>query len=342
LRRSGRAKKDIFYADRAESDEDFKEEQAEDEEAPKKPLKRSRSSSTPSPRKPTPKKGKAEDKSEFYRENGYLVVNDVLSKEELDKMKEEILNICKGKYGKINGLQEIQEGESDDNIIKKYLAFHFPHKMSAHFKELMSHPNIVKVLNELIGPNVKSMQSMFFVKAAGKPGQAWHQDEWYIPTRDRSLTAVWIAVDDATIENGCLWVIPGSHKPGVLYPQKQHNDPKFDSAGESYNFPHKDEEAVPVEIKAGSVVIFNGYLLHRSLPNTAQSGFRRALANHYMSAESLLPWRWDERLKNVTDDNRDIVIVSGTDPYDYKGVENLTYPYIRSDKPVEGKTFNEV
>ncbi|HEV8556570.1 MAG TPA: phytanoyl-CoA dioxygenase family protein [Actinophytocola sp.] len=42
------------------------------------------------------------------------------------------------------------------------------------------------------------MQSMLFIKSAGKPGQAWHQDEAHIPTRDRSLTAVWIALDDAT------------------------------------------------------------------------------------------------------------------------------------------------
>ena len=56
---------------------------------------------------------------------------------------------------------------------------------------------------------IKSMQSMLFIKPAGKPGQAWHQDEYYIPTRDASLTGVWIALDDATIENGCLWVRPG-------------------------------------------------------------------------------------------------------------------------------------
>ena len=64
----------------------------------------------------------------------------------------------------------------------------------------------------MIGPNVKAMQSMLFIKAEGKPGQAWHQDEYYIPTRDRSLTAAWIALDDATVENGCLWVLPGSHR----------------------------------------------------------------------------------------------------------------------------------
>ena len=48
------------------------------------------------------------------------------------------------------------------------------------------------------------MQSMLFTKGEGKPCQAWHQDECFIPTRDRSLTAARIALDDATVENGCL------------------------------------------------------------------------------------------------------------------------------------------
>jgi hypothetical protein len=57
--------------------------------------------------------------------------------------------------------------------------------MMAHH---LAHPVIVDVLTKIISPNVKCMQSMLFIKAAGKPGQAWHQDEDFIPTRDRSLT----------------------------------------------------------------------------------------------------------------------------------------------------------
>ena len=138
----------------------------------------------------------------------------------------------------------------------------------------------------MIGPNVKAMQSMLFIKSEGKPGQAWHQDEFFIPTRDRSLTAVWIALDDATVENGCLWVLPGSHRRGVIYPAREQDDPRFDCTTESYDFPYSDDEAVPVEIPAGTALVFNGYLLHRSLENSGRHGYRRALANHYMSAES--------------------------------------------------------
>ena len=66
---------------------------------------------------------------------------------------------------------------------------------------------------------------MLFIKSEGKPGQAWHQDEFFIPTRDRSLTAVWIALDDATVENGCLWVLPGSHRPRHYLPDPRAGRP---------------------------------------------------------------------------------------------------------------------
>ena len=103
----------------------------------------------------------------------------------------------------------------------------------------------------------------------------------------------------------------------------------FDCAYESYDFPYTDADAVPVEVRAGSIVFFNGYLLHRSLPNRAASGFRRCLVNHYMSAESLLPWRHREGVGMAKQDFRDIVMVAGEDPYAFKGTEDATRPHVR-------------
>jgi phytanoyl-CoA hydroxylase len=81
------------------------------------------------------------------------------------------------------------------------------------------------------------------------------------------------------------------------------------------------------------VLLFNGYLLHRSLPNTARNGLRRALANHYMSAQSLLPWTRPPHDVHVAKwDCRDIVMVAGHDPYAWRGITDVTQPYIRPDK----------
>ncbi len=270
--------------------------------------------------------------ADFYRENGFLVVENGFSSHEIEALNAEAAAICRGDRGReINGLLPGLEGESDAEVLQRHLCIHFPDKVSPLMREHLGHPTLVNILTNVIGPNVKCMQSMLFIKAAGKPGQAWHQDEDYIPTRDRSLTGCWIALDDATVENGCLWVIPGSHKPGVLWPMKFHDDKRFDCAWESYDYPYTDDMAVPVEVKAGSVVVFNGYTLHRSLPNRAQSGYRRALVNHYMSAESLLPWLWPNEPTGMgTHDHRDIVLVAGRDPYAYKGVEDVMHAHVRT------------
>jgi phytanoyl-CoA hydroxylase len=176
------------------------------------------------------------------------------------------------------------------------------------------------------------MQSMLFIKAAGKPGQAWHQDEAHIPTRDRSLTAAWIALDDATVDNGCLWVVPGSHRHGVIYPVRDQDDPRFDCTQEAYQFSYRESEAVPVEVPAGAAVVFNGYLLHRSLPNKAAHGTRRALVHHYMSAESLLPWLQPITAKAIAlHDHRDIELIAGDDPYAYAGTTDIMRPGVRPD-----------
>jgi ectoine hydroxylase-related dioxygenase (phytanoyl-CoA dioxygenase family) len=232
--------------------------------------------------------------------------------------------------GEIRGVTVAEPDERDEEVLRRYLCIHFPHKLSPVMKKYLAQPTMVDVLTQIIGPNVKCMQSMLFIKAAGKPGQAWHQDEYFIPTRDRSLAGGWIALDDATVENGCLWVIPGSHKQGIIWPQRQHEDRRFDCTGEAIYFPYTDDEAIPVEVPAGAIVFFNGYLLHRSLPNRANRGFRRVLVNHYCSAESLLPWRLPpEGTHMAIADYRDVEIIAGRDPYAWKGYDNLAKPHVR-------------
>ncbi|MBI3831948.1 MAG: phytanoyl-CoA dioxygenase family protein [Planctomycetes bacterium] len=276
----------------------------------------------------------------FYKEYGFLVHENAFDPDEIDELNRDTAKICRGEYGAVKGGwvagtegidPAASAGQSDDEVIKKFLCIHFPHKISQTMLKSITHRSFVHVLTNIIGPNVKCMQSMLFVKAAGKPGQAWHQDEFYIPTRDRSLTGGWIAMDDATVENGCLWVIPGSQKQGVLWPQHTHTDRRFDCAGESFQFPYTDDDAVPVEVKRGSVVYFNGYLLHRSLPNLKKTGFRRALVHHFMSAESLLPWHPPKEGQHMgMMDVRDIVMVAGKDPYAYKGLEDIHKAHVRA------------
>lgn len=293
--------------------------------------------------------------SRRYREQGYLVLPGLLSEEQVERLNAETLRLCADEsWASRTGqgaspedparLGDVAPGPgaapgapeppvSDAELLRRYLCIHMPHKASPVFEEALRLQPVVDTLVALVGPNVKAMQSMLFIKAEGKPGQAWHQDEYFIPTRDRSLTGVWIALDDASVDNGCLWVLPGSHAPGVIYPDREHDDPRFDCSIEAYEFPYRDEDAIAVELAAGSAIVFNGYLLHRSLPNVRAGSTRRALVNHYMSAESLLPWRRPpEGTHMAKADFRDVVLVAGEDPYAWKGIEDLSRPHVRPDR----------
>jgi phytanoyl-CoA hydroxylase len=248
-----------------------------------------------------------------FVDDGFVIVEQLLSGDDVAELRVDAERFARGDYPVSN--------LPDDG---RLLAVHFPHWVSPVAQRVVSHPGLVAVLSRITGAHlpfwdggVKCMQTMLFLKPPGLQGQAWHQDERYIPTRDRSLLGAWIALDDATVENGCLWVLPGSHRAGVLHPTAPHGRPdEFDPSDEAQGI--DDSTAVPVELRTGDVVFFNGYLLHRSLRNRS-TGTRRALVNHYMSTASNLPWLVHHGLDVGTLDNRAVTVVAGDDPSAWRG-----------------------
>jgi ectoine hydroxylase-related dioxygenase (phytanoyl-CoA dioxygenase family) len=263
----------------------------------------------------------------FYTANGFLIAPDLLSQQEIGELKKETAQIFRGERGYLDGLIHAEDNETDADVLKKYVAIHFPHKISPVIYNYLFHQKIVDVLTRVVSPNLKCMQSMLFVKAPGKKGQSWHQDEFYIPTRDQSLVGAWIAIDDATIDNGCLWIIPG--RPRYMMPRVNNDSPEYADV-DTIDVSLQKEQMIPVEVKSGAVVFFNGYTLHSSQRNKTGDCFRTALVNHYMSAESMLPWDQDGKLP-ATEDLRDIVLIAGKDPYAWKGTVDLNKPYLRPE-----------
>lgn len=260
-----------------------------------------------------------------YVDQGFLVMPGLVTGAEIEDLRHDAARIARGEYPS-ESLNPLPSTVSDEEVLHNILCIHQPHFISPVIEKYVRHPAVCGVLSQITAAHlpfwdgrVKCMQSMLFVKPPEFQGQAWHQDEIYIPTRDRSLIGAWIAMDDATIENGCLWVVPASHRMGYLYPQRDHDNPdEFDFAQESFGF---DEGAeVPVEVRAGDVVFFNGYLLHRSRRNRSK-GYRRVLVSHYCNAWSLLPWSLKEGERVATADRRNVIQVAGEDPYAWKGYE---------------------
>lgn len=262
----------------------------------------------------------------FFVEQGYLTVQGLITPDEVEELRQDTVHLARGGYPCEN-LQPLPADLTDDEVLRRILCIHQPHYISPVMEKYVKHEKLCGALSQITAAHlpfwdgrVKCMQSMLFVKPPTFQGQAWHQDEIYIPTRDRSLIGAWIALDDATIENGCLWVIPESHRPGYLYPQRAHNKPEeYDFAQQSFGF--DESAAIPVEVPVGTVVFFNGYLLHKSLKNRSQI-YRRVLVNHYMNAWSLLPWSLKEGEHVAMADRRNVIPVVGEDPYAWKGYDN--------------------
>ncbi|XP_039787565.1 phytanoyl-CoA dioxygenase 2-like [Panicum virgatum] len=132
------------------------------------------------------------------------------------------------------------------------------------------------------------IQSMYIFKQPHIGNEAVpHQDSTFINTEPPSLTGLWLALEEATINNGCLWVIPGSHINGLVRRMiRDENGTHFDCLSASYD--HK--EFVPLEVKSGTLVMLHGDIIHKSFANLSPTS-RHALILHLVDTEGC---KWSE------------------------------------------------
>jgi len=260
---------------------------------------------------------------ETYLDQGYTIVRGVLDSSEVARVAQAFRELARGTVPS-DVLPTLSDAVSDQDAAADLLAIHQPHLVSDVVRELIAHPKIAEIASELVGAHlpwwdgaVKCVQSQAFFKPPGFEGMAWHQDEAYIPTRDRSLCAVWIAIDPTDEDNGTLRVIPSSHRTGYLWPQSAHDTPdEYDFAPTATGF---EGEEVVIKLEPGDALFLHGYLLHRSTKNRSDRT-RRVLSYHFMNAWSLLPWVHTPQTGMIaTTDVRTVIPVSGTDPYAWKG-----------------------
>ena len=135
-------------------------------------------------------------------------------------------------------------------------------------------------------------------------------------------------------------MIPGSQRAGYLYPTQKHGNPDEFDTHDDMATGFDESPQIPVEVKAGSVVFFNGYLLHQSMRNRTQASYRRVLVSHYLSSESLLPWVKTAQDQPVARaDVRRVFPVAGVDPYSWKGYEK--HPAAESRLYIRKAKFDE-
>jgi phytanoyl-CoA hydroxylase len=132
------------------------------------------------------------------------------------------------------------------------------------------------------------LQSMYIFKQPNIGGEVGcHQDATFLYSDPLSVTGFWFALEDATTENGCLWALPGGHKLGLKsrYHLGEDGRPKFEIYDES---PWPESMLVPLEVRAGALVILHGLLPHRSYANRSPKS-RHAYTLHIIDGESRYP-----------------------------------------------------
>lgn len=230
----------------------------------------------------------APQERDAYERDGYLVARGLFGADELEPWHRRFLEIVSGRVAPAAGMLVMRDvmvakgavvPGSPEEAIAKVQDFHNDPVLFGY----ATNPKLLDHVEAFVGPDIKSIHTMLINKPPGVDGRhALHQDLLYFPFRpaDR-IVATWTAIERCTRENGCLAVVPGSHRGPLL----EHEDPDWEWVNRAY-FGAKGaprEQRVHLEMEPGDTVFFHPKLLHGSGRNRTR-GFRRAISAHFASA----------------------------------------------------------
>jgi phytanoyl-CoA hydroxylase len=172
---------------------------------------------------------------------------------------------------------------------------HALHDLDPVFERFSRDPKLAAVARDLGLAEALVWQSMYIFKQPGIGGEVrWHQDATFFETTPISVTTFWFALEDATVDNGCLWVQPGGHRGPMRERFVRNGDAIKMEKLDATPWPD-DSVAVPLEAAAGSLVCFHGLLPHYSAPNRSAVS-RHAYTLHATDGRSAYsPQNWIQR-----------------------------------------------
>ena len=209
----------------------------------------------------------SKDEINFYNDQGYLLVEDVIS----ENQHKEMLALVDGFFEKSKMIKEndnifdLEDGHSSDNPRLKRIKQ--PHQHSQFFWDIIKESKIEGILKDLLGDNVSLKTSKLNTKAPGGGAAVeWHQDWAFYPHTNDNVLALGLMLNDVDIDNGPLMVIPESHKGPVL---SHFNNGVFCGAIDPDDSDFDMSKAVTLTGKARSMTIHHARTLHGSSPNNS-------------------------------------------------------------------------
>jgi phytanoyl-CoA hydroxylase len=242
----------------------------------------------------------------FYRRYGYLAVSEAFTGQETSDALEGMLDLIMGKNPEFKGIhfeaaaREILPTlnlEQRQDAVRKIAYFV---EYEARLKALAYHPKLMAVLRNLLGEEPVLFQDMALIKpprlGREKP---WHQDLSYFnyEPAEGKVVGVWIALDEATIANGCMQLLPGLHKDGPILHFKRRDWQMCDTEV-------LGRTSVASPLKPGGLLLFDGLLPHGT-PHNSSAKRRRALQYHY-AGESLAKVAATRRMELFGSEGKDV------------------------------------
>lgn len=210
-----------------------------------------------------------------YCDHGYLLYGRSLTDRGLDLMREQCMTAWHA---------EKSAFDPDGTWLQNALLTNIHHHAGIVRQYYFSGP-IVDVATQVIGPNVKAATSQLTFKMRGNTQSfAWHQDNIYGELSPYNAISTLTALDDADEENGCLWLVPESHKQGQVGYDRDYADKEQKQV---VDVQVDDARGVPMPLKAGECLFFHCHMLHKSEGNRAKDRDRRILFMRYADADAV-------------------------------------------------------
>ena len=208
-----------------------------------------------------------DEQQRFFRDQGYLVVQDVFSATELADMRAALARLIEDartvtEHGEIYDLEPAHT--ADNPRVRRIKQ---PQKVDEAFARALKNPNLLGILQRMVGPNIVLRGGKLNIKAArgGSPVE-WHQDWAFYPSTNDDLLAVGIYLEDGTPDNGPLLVVPGSHRGPTL---DHHAHGYFVGAVSPETLGTLPDQAVALTGPAGACTFHHVRTLHGSAQNTS-------------------------------------------------------------------------
>ncbi len=220
----------------------------------------------------------AADKIRSFQENGFLLLPGVLDAANLAALLEECTEVWR---------REKTSFDPDASWLQNALVRDIHHR-SALVRRYYFEGPLVDVAQQLVGPNIKGAASQLTFKMRGNTQSfGWHQDNGYGQLDPANAISTLTALDDADEENGCLWIIPGSHQRGQIDISGRLTA-ESKAAGKDLSVEVTDgDEAISLPFNAGDALVLHCHVLHRSEGNRSTNRDRRILFLRYADADAV-------------------------------------------------------